>query len=39
MLMTPKVMLVTGGAKRIGATTAQYFHQLGWNIVAALPSI
>ncbi|MGO4892800.1 pteridine reductase [Flavobacterium sp. W21_SRS_FM6] len=31
--MSPKVMLVTGGAKRIGATTVQYFHQLGWNIV------
>jgi pteridine reductase len=31
--MNPKVMLITGGAKRIGATTAQYFHQLGWNIV------
>lgn len=33
MLVNPKVMLVTGAGKRIGATTAQYFHQLGWNIV------
>jgi pteridine reductase len=33
MLMNAKVMLVTGGAKRIGAATVQYFHQLGWNIV------
>ena len=31
--MSPKVVLLTGSAKRIGAFTAQYLHQLGWNIV------
>lgn len=31
--MSPKVILITGSAKRIGAFTARYLHQLGWNIV------
>ena len=31
--MSPKVILLTGSAKRIGAFTARYLHQLGWNIV------
>ena len=31
--MSPKVILITGSAKRIGAFTARYLHQLGWNIL------
>ena len=31
--MSPKVIFLTGSAKRIGAYNAQYLHQLGWNIV------
>lgn len=31
--MSPKVILLTGSAKRIGAFTARYLHQLGWNVV------
>ena len=31
--MNAKVIFITGAAKRIGAYTAKYLHQLGWNIV------
>lgn len=29
----PRVALITGAAKRVGATTAKRLHGLGWNIV------
>ena len=31
--MTEKFVLITGGAKRIGATTARYLHEKGFNII------
>ena len=31
--MTEKFALITGGAKRIGATTSKYLHQKGFNII------
>ena len=31
--MTDKFVLITGGAKRIGATTARYLHEKGFNII------
>ena len=31
--MTGKFVLITGGAKRIGATTAWYLHEKGFNII------
>ena len=31
--MTDKFVLITGGAKRIGATTAWYLHEKGFNII------
>jgi len=31
--MSKKTVLITGGAKRIGAVTAKYFHERDWNIV------
>lgn len=31
--MTDKFVLITGGAKRIGATTAKYLHEKGFNII------
>ena len=31
--MTDKFVLITGGAKRIGATTALYLHEKGFNII------
>ena len=30
--MSKKTVLITGGAKRIGAVTAKYFHERDWNI-------
>ena len=31
--MTEKFVLITGGAKRIGATTARHLHEKGFNII------
>ncbi len=31
--MTQKFALITGGAKRIGATTTKYLHEKGFNII------
>jgi len=31
--MTEKFVLITGGAKRIGATTVRYLHEKGFNII------
>ncbi len=31
--MTDKFVLITGGAKRIGATTARHLHEKGFNII------
>ena len=31
--MTEKFVLITGGAKRIGATTSRYLHEKGFNII------
>ena len=31
--MKDKFVLITGGAKRIGATTARYLHEKGFNII------
>ena len=31
--MKDKFALITGGAKRIGATTARYLHEKGFNII------
>ena len=31
--MVDKFVLITGGAKRIGATTAKYLHEKGFNII------
>ncbi len=31
--MTDKFVLITGGAKRIGAITARYLHEKGFNII------
>ena len=31
--MIDKFVLITGGAKRIGATTARYLHEKGFNII------
>lgn len=33
MQMNPKVVLITGAARRIGAETASQFHAAGWNVV------
>ena len=31
--MNKKFVLITGGAKRIGATTSRYLHEKGFNII------
>jgi pteridine reductase len=31
--MTDKFALITGGAKRIGATTTRYLHKKGFNVI------
>ena len=31
--MKEKFVLITGGAKRIGATTSRYLHKKGFNII------
>ena len=31
--MTQKFAFITGGAKRIGATTTKYLHEKGFNII------
>ena len=31
--MKEKFVLITGGAKRIGATTSRYLHEKGFNII------
>ena len=31
--MTDKFVLITGGAKRIGATTARYLHEKGFKVI------
>ena len=31
--MIEKFILITGGAKRIGATTSRYLHEKGFNII------
>ncbi|UTF59786.1 pteridine reductase [Gilvimarinus sp. DA14] len=32
-MSTPRVALITGGARRIGAAIASHLHQQGWNLI------